>query len=267
MDKWNCATTEKLEKLTVGKKFTISCKGSEPLIFNENIKIIFPQKKDSYRLYVLKTLKKKPQSLDLQVVSYRTGIFDMPFVITDGENSVSTEGLFFSVESVLSNNSKPHPPFGPWQNPWPLWYLSAWGLSFFLLLAASFFFGRIFFKRKSFIEKINYRRGTNSPSKNFAKNLRKKDTADPEYIKKLEKLFKIFLEELLLIPARKKNPSVILRSLKKYNKILHKSHGKKLETLLNEMEEFKNKKIEETLSWEIQRNSLNLAFELEERVK
>lgn len=267
MDKWNCATTEKLKELTVGEKFIISCEGLKPLTFNENIKIILPQKKDSYRLYVLKTLKKSSQSLDLQVVSYRTGTFNRPFIITDGKNSVSAEGLSFSVESVLSNNSKPHPPFGPWQNPWPLWYLSSWGLSFVLLLVATFFFGRAFLKRKNFIEKINSRKGSDSPSKNFARNLRKKDIANPEYIKELEKLFKTFLEDLLLIPAYEKPPFIILRSLKKYNKVLHKSHGKKLKALLNEIEEFKNKKIEETLSWEIQRNSLNLAFELEERVK
>ena len=267
MDKWNCVVFEQPEKITVGDKFSISCQGPEPVTFGENIQIILPQKKDSYRLHVLKILKKEPGFLELKVVSYRTGDFSTSFIITDGESQVLGEGLSFSVESVLSEKSqiKPHPPFGPWPSPWSLWRLSFLGMTLLLFLTACFVLGKGIIKRKNFIRKVKVRKGMNSPGQIFAKNLRRKEIASPSYMNNLDRLFRIFLEDLLFVSTLEHPPLVILKSLKKYNKVIYKSHGKRIEAILNEMTEFKNKKTSEDLCRELQKNCLQLAFELEER--
>ena len=199
--------------------------------------------------------------------SYRTGAFEnKPFIITDGKNSVLGEGLSFSVESVLPEKPvKPHPAFGPWKTPYPLWWLSLSGVAVFLLLMGLMIFGRIFFKKRTFIRKIQSRRGESLPSKRFIIALRRLDIESSNYVKDLSRFFRIFLEDLLFIPTLEQPASTVQKFLKKYNKALYKSHGKRIETLLNEMDKLKNKKTKESVCQELKKSCFQLAFDLEER--
>ena len=268
MDKWSCAVVEQPEKLTVGDKFSISCQGVKPVIFGKNVAIIFPQKRDHYRLYVLESLQREPSSLELKVVSYRTGKFDTSFIITDGSSRILGEGLFFTVDSVLAGKQgTPHPPFGPWASPWPFWYLSLLGATIFLFLAACFAFGRRLVKRRNFIRRVTIRQGMGLPGKTFARNLRRKEITSPSYVKSLDKLFRIFLEDQLFIPALGCSSLDIVKSLKKYNRLVYKSHSGKIKALLNEIKEFKDKKTDEDICRELKENCLQLVFDLEGRNK
>ena len=268
MDKWNCAVFKQPEKLTVGEKFSISCQGLKPVVFDKNIAIIFPQKKDNYRLYVLRSLQKASNSLELKVVSYRTGVFDIPFIITDGNNRISAEGLSFTVDSVLEGKQEaPHPPFGPWTSPWPIWHWSLLGATLFLFLTACFLFGRRFLKRRNFIKRVKIRQGIDSHGKIFARNLRKKEVTSPNYVKNLDRFFRTFLEDQLGIPALGCSSLSIVKSLKKYNKAVYTSHRRRIEVLLNEIREFKDKKTDEDICRELRENCLQLVFDLEGRDK
>lgn len=266
MDKWSCVILNQPEKLTVGEKFSISCQGLEPVTF-KNPQIVLPEQKDNYRLYVLKGFQKDLKSLKLQVVSYRTGAFEnIPFIITDGENSVSVDGLFFSVESVLPEKPiNPHPAFGPWKTPYPFWWLSLSGITLLSLLAGLLIFGNFFLKRKAFIRKIQNRRGEFLPSKQFINSLRKLDLESSSYIAHLSRFFRIFLEDLLFIPVLEHPPLIVLKYLRKYNNPLYKSHGDRIKALLNEMDTLKHKKTEENICHELKKSCFQLAFDLEER--
>lgn len=265
MDKWSCMITEQPGKITVGENFSVSCQGSEPVSFKDP-QIVIPEQKESHRLHILKSLQRDLKSIELQVVSYRTGAFEnTPFIITDGENSVLGEGLSFSVESVLPEKPvKPHPAFGPWKTPYPFWWISLSGIAFFLFLTGLMIFGRVFFKRRSFIKKIQSRCGPSLPSKRFINALRRMDLESPGYVKDLSRFFRIFLEDLLFIPTLEQPPSTVLKFLKKYNKAVYKSHGRRMENLLNEMDKLKSKKTTESFCQELKKNCFQLAFDLEE---
>lgn len=265
MDKWNCFIAKHPETLTVGEKFSLSCRGEKPVTFNENLKVVFPQKENSYRLHILKGVQGDSNSLDLQVVAWRTGDFqNIPFVITDGESQVLVENLSFSVKSVLTEKSKaPHPPFGPWKSPILQWQLYCLVLAFLLLLLATVIFFKIFFKRKRFIEKIRARRSAELPGKTFARCLREIDIDSPDYVSALDRLFRIFLEDMFFVPALEKPSEVILKHLKRYNRSLYKVYGSKIKAVLNGLNEFKNKQTSKSLCQEFKINCLELVFDLE----
>ena len=266
MDKWNCAVTKRPDTLTVGEKFLLSCQGEKPVIFNQNLKVVFPHKEDSYRLHVLKSSQKDLHSLELQVVAWRTGDFqNIPFIITDGDSRVLVENLSFSVKSLLTEKSKaPHPPFGPWRSPILKWQLYCFVVAFLLLLAAAVIFLKSFFKRKRFIEKIRARGSTEAPGKTFVRRLREKDIDSPDYVSTLDRLFRIFLEDMFFVPSVEKSSLDILKHLKKYNRSLYKTQGSKIKAVLNELKEFKNKQTPESLCRELKINCLQLVFDLEE---
>lgn len=266
MDKWHCNITNKPKNLTVGETFSISCEGQNPVAF-KTPQITLSEQKDSHRLHVLKSSQKNLKSLELQVVSYRTGAFEnIPFIITDGKNSVLGEGLSFSVESVLSKNpEKPNPSFGPWKTPYPIWWVFLSGAAIASLLVGLLIFGKVFSKRKEFVRKIQKRRGDLPPSKQFVNSLRKLDLESPNYIVYLSRFFRTFLENLLFIPVVKQPPSVVLKVLKKYNPPIYKSHGKRIFALLIEMDKLKHKKPKESICLELKKNCFYLAFDLEER--
>ena len=143
------------------------------------------------------------------MVSYRTGKFESPFIITDGEKKLIVEDFSFSVQTVLGEVKQPllqpHGPFGPFKPPLPLWYLSIMTLTFSFLTACIFIFFNRFFKRRNFIQKVLKRKTYLSPSKFFILHLRNYKGDTHHSIKNLENLFKIFLEDLFFIPAIRSN--------------------------------------------------------------
>ena len=243
MDEWSCAVSEQPGKITVGDIFSVSCQGEKPENFNtDSLRIAFPQKEHDFRLYVLEGSQPDPHSLDLQAVSYRTGEFsDIPFVITDGKASVRGKDLSFSVQSVVKPGAKiqTHPPFGPWASPQSIGR-TAWQLATILLfLAAAAFFLQRLFQRRKFIGEVIARRETYkgiSPGTLFIRSIRGKAAAAPDFAPALARLFRIFLEDALFVPAAGRPPALILKSLKKFHRSFSKNRGGTIASFLAEID-------------------------------
>ena len=262
--RWTCALKNPPEKITVGDRLIISCEGETPVPLKGDLQIIFPKKEDAYRLRVLKTLHAEDSYADMEAAPYRTGSFQGSFIVTDGARGFTAEGFSLSVDSVLPEGAgqakKPHGPFGPWKEPLPLWYAAGWIFAVSLGAILIFLILRRFFKRLRFIKKAKLRAGGRQPSKLFVKALRRSRPS----LKNLENLFKDFLENLCLIPARNRSPEQIMSDLKKYRPELHKRHGPALQRIFNEFEAFRNSPPPAAAASQIERSCCRLAFQLEE---
>ena len=264
-NKWNCHFKKRPETITVGDPLLISCDGQTPLSLNgENLSIRFPNPEHKYKLHILKTTHLDPLSVELAVTSYRAGDFRESFFVTDGEREFLVEGLEFSVQTLLPKTPlSPHPPFGPWSAPLPLFYLTLWGfvLLFFLLICAFRIQG--FRLRKKFLKKVESRRKPR-PAKTFARSVRRYDEKQPNFIPLLETAFKLFLENSFFVPAESATPSEILGALKKYCPAVYEKYGDRLKQILNEFQYFReNKTGGEETAFQLKQTCFRLVFEME----
>ncbi len=263
---WQCNFNKPPLQITIGQKLLILCKGDKKASLTAPIRIDFLDNKQAYSLYVLKTVKKEPHFLALEVTSYRTGKFNSPFIITDGKESLLIKNLSFSVQSVLNQTEQPvqpHGPFGPFKPPLPIWYLSATILTSVCLIVCLFSFLNRLFKRKRFIQTVLNRKTYLDPSKSFIINLRKQKDDSIHAIKKLETLFKIFLEDLLFIPAIGKTNNQIMSYLKKYHRHIYKQEGHKLYQILNEISALKQSPGDKTTFLKLKNICQDMVFLLE----
>ena len=226
--------------------------------------------KHNYSLHVLKILNKEDHFLALEVTSYRTGEFKSPFIITDGEQSLVIEDFSFAVHSVLKaekQQPKPQSPFGPFNPPLPLWYLTITIFSFSCLAVCLFIFLTRLFKRKKYIQKILNRNNHLNPSKAFILGLRKLKTESIQPIKNLEQLFKIFLEDLFFIPAVDQTTKQIMKNLKKHNYSVHKKEGQHLRQVLNELSCVNQKTIDKKTFFKLKKVCQKIVFLLDDKRK
>lgn len=263
-NRWKCHFKKIPETVTVGDPLFLSCDGKTPLSLNkEKLFIRFLQPENKYKLHILKVMHLDSRSVDLVVTSYRTGDFRESFFVTDGEREFFVEGLEFSVKSLLPETPlSPHPPFGPWSAPFPLFYLTLWGFVLFLIFLISVLRIRFFVLRKNFLNKVESRK-TTRPSKIFAKSVRKYDEKHKDFIPHLEKSFKLFLEDRFFIPAESKSSYRIMRALKKYCPSVYKQYGNQLFQVLEEFQYFQEKKAGETELFQLKQACFHLVFEME----
>ena len=194
--KWYCQFKNPPKSITVGEKLNLLCRGSQPVSLQNEVYIASLNNKPLYSLHVLKTLKKEANFLALEVTSYRTGTFKIPFLITDGKQSIMVENLSFSVKSVLKKpkeETEPYGPFGPFKPALPFWYILMVTVILSCLIACIGIFVYRIFKRKKFIQTLLKRQTYLNPSKFFILHLRQDKTNS---IKRLEFLFKTFFRGL-----------------------------------------------------------------------
>ena len=263
-NQWKCHFKKLPKTITVGDPLLLSCDGETSLsLKKEKLFIRFLQPEHKYKLHILKVVHLDSQSADLLVTSYRTGDFRESFFITDGTQEFFVEGLEFSVKSLLPEPPlSPHPPFGPWSAPFPLFYLTLWGFVLFLFLLVSALRIRFFVLRKKFLKKVENRKVTR-PSKVFAKSVRKYDEKRKNFIPCLEKAFKLFLENCFFIPTEDKSPDRIVHSLKKYCPAVYKKYGDRLLQVLGEFQYFQEKEAKEEESFQLKQACFHLVFEME----
>lgn len=243
-NKWQCQLNPIPKQITVGQKLNLFCKGETAISFKQPLFIQFTEEGRPYSLHILKTVKQGKNTLILEATSYHTGLFNSPFFISDGEKKVLVENLSFSVQSVLPGKTQPIPPhgaFGPFRDPLPLWYWLSLSMSFLFLAVCVFLFIRRLWKRNNFIKKVSERKTYLYPSKFFIRGLRKKEEDSPDYIKHMEKLFKIFLEDLFFIPAVDTEHKKIMKSLKRQHSRIYKKEGEAIRQVLNEFSILRDK--------------------------
>ena len=266
-NKWQCKFKNPPEQITVGQKLLMICEGDKAVKFKNPVYIKLPTKNQAYSLYVLKTLNKEDYFLALEVTSYRTGDFKSPFTITDGEQNLNIENLSFSVQSVLNNTTQvqAQAPFGPFKPPLPLWYLSTMIFTICCLSACVLIFLIRFFKRKKFIQKVLNRKSYLTPSKSFIVSLRQQKEETSYSIKNLEKLFKIFLEDLFFIPVIDKTNKQIMKNFKRYQAKVYKKESQNLRQILNEFSSLNNKNTDQQSFLKLKKVCQNTAFLLDNK--
>ena len=261
---WVCQFKEG-GSITVGTPLLLFCKG-EPLerpLRPENLSI---KTQPDYSLVLLKSLKAEKNFLSLQVTSYRTGSFEKPFYITDGEQFIKVENLSLQVQSLLTEkDTKAHPAFGPFLIKTPYFLFSIFFISCFLLLSGLFFYR--FFKRTHFVKIISKRRESFFPSKAFILRLRQEKESLEDNIINLEKNFKTFLEEQLLAPVENQKIEKVMKNIKKYHPHLYKKSGLRIKQFLKEFS-YKNPSggMEKTYR-KLKKMSQELVFLIEEDLK
>jgi len=122
---WTCELSE-TDNLTVGALFKMSCRGDIEVVWQDGlVHATFPEKEQSYTLYVLKNLKLEPRSAEFLVTAYKPGSHAPEYVrLVQAENGFETLKPKWEVKSVLKPNEQvqPYPPFGPWNLSLPLWF-------------------------------------------------------------------------------------------------------------------------------------------------
>lgn len=242
--RWQCQFTNAPKEITVGQKLTLLCNGSKKTLFKQPLQIRFLDKEQLYSLHILKTLKQEDNHLLLEVTSYRTGLFQSPFFISDGEKEVLVEGLSFSVQSLLKGEKQPvqpQGPFGPFKSPLPVWYRASASFSFLFLISLLLLLLYRWFQRKTFLQKVAERKSYLSASKSFISGLRKQTEDSPQYLQKMEELFKVFLEDCFLIPALGKSTKEFMKHFKRQYHSIYIKEGRSLERILKEFSILKNK--------------------------
>lgn len=266
--KWNCYFKNPPETITVGQKLLLLCDGEPKNKLQNPVRIEFLDKKHDYSLYVLKTLKTENNFLALEVTSYRIGQFKYPFVITDGEQGFAVEDLSFTVQSVIGTKQdtpKAYGPFGPFAPSLPLWFLLITIFSLVCLFISIFVFIKRLLKRKAFVQLVLNRKTYLDPSKFFILGLRKQTKNSDYSIKKLEMLFKSFLEDLFFIPAKNKTTIQIMKNLKKNQNLIYKKEGQNLQQILNELSSVDHKTINEKTFINLKKVCQNIVFLLDQK--
>ena len=263
-NQWKCHLKKTPEVITVGDPLLLACDGEEPVsLEKDKLFIRFPQPEHKYKLHILEAVYMDSLSAELMVTSYRAGEFRESFFITDGEREFFVEGLEFSVKSLLPPTPlSPHPPFGPWSAPLPLFYFTLWGFVGVLLLLISVLRIRFFVLRKKFLKKVESR-GVARPSKAFTRSVRKYDEREEGFVSHLEKNFKLFLENSFFVPVESKTPGQVSRSLKKYCPVIHKKYGDKLLQILGEFRYFQEKTPGVEEAFKLKQGCFHLVFEMD----
>ena len=262
---WFCRFKEEGGSITVGTPLSLLCEG-EPLeksLREENLSI---KTQSDYSLVLLKSLKAERSFLSLQVTSYRTGPFEIPFYITDGEQFIKVENLSFQVQSLLTEKDmKAHPAFGPFLIKTPYFLFSIFSISCFLLLSGLFFYR--FFKRTQFVKRIFKRRESFFPSKAFILRLRQEKESLEDNVINLEKNFKTFLEEQLLVPVENQQIEKVMKNIKKYHPLLYKKSGLRIKQFLKEFSHGNQSVGMEKTYKKLKKMSQELVFLIEEDLK
>jgi len=214
---------------TVGETRLLKCRGDIPP-FLPPLKTTFQDESKKYALRILETVSLQEKEVTLKVTGYQTGQYEAPvFWLSDGQHSVSVEGLSWQVPSVLTSETEPYPPYGPWKVKIPLWYELSW----IVLLGAILIFGIFKFKKhraKVFIrQRIADRLEDKTPVQYFIYQLSalfvlKKNSET--FLFQLEKSFRAFLENQLEIALDTPTPKVLK----------HKSIDKKARQIITELE-------------------------------
>ena len=234
-DKTGVCRFEKMkETVTVGDIFELHCEWPLSVILSKPVRIELNQSEESegvqspkspYSLFVLDTVRILPGRGVFKVTGYKPGNYNTGLSLVSDKGVVKVPPVSWQVNSVIPEEKKesikPYPPYGPWPDPLPLWYWSLGLLTilgFIVFLSVKTYF---FVSRKKKIKEVKRRLKNKKPFREFISqlNLLIRETGNKKAaatIKKVDKNFRLFLENEFFISALEEKPQKIIRQLKKY---------------------------------------------------
>ena len=247
MKPWKCqikALQRPLDQLRVGDKFELSCSNPEAFKkkFGDTPYVVFKDDQKEFSVNILELKLDEHQEASFVATSYKAKEHkDLAFTVTDGEVSFPVDSLSFSVQSVLTKDSKmlgPTAPIKMFYAPLFWWTLGA------VLATAVLSLAYIFYKKyrwKKALEDVEF--NVQTSYQNFytltRKLLRQSRDTQGQILKldELQKGFLLFLASAFRIPFHKKSfPffSFKKRILKKYQNYYVK-HEKELSDLMSDL--------------------------------
>ncbi len=245
--------------ITVGRKFTISCKGEWPKDFKPELWAIeFSEKQNPHSLKILSSDFISSEEVKLVVTSYVAGPSQFqPLILKSGEQKVVLGKINFEVQSVIQQQEAQVEPFGPMalSISWPLALWLAIALILITLAGAISLRLRIYFQRKNLLESLRQHDSALTPladvhklyrqwrrEKSFFYDQESSPENLSEFLKEVDLAFRLYLTRTFKVPALKWNDRVILKDIKKYHPKTFESGGLELKKLMLEMGKAKEAK-------------------------
>lgn len=233
--------------LTVGDAFTLQCDGDIGTPLKDNAQFVFEIEESTYTMHVLAVQESTEKNIKLLVTSYKPGDYtSQSLKISDGTNTVITQGVSWRVSSVLdpkAGEPKPVPSMGPFLISYPLWFWLTIGA---IVIALGGLFGWVFYRRtkaRRLAAEIESFMTMLTPFGQFSRDMRtlarqidklKSETAKAPLLQKLDEDFRSYLVRELKVPAHKYSSSQILRAIKKSNRRVYDEGGVDLRRVLSE---------------------------------
>lgn len=271
-----CYFEGKNPKATVGDIFKMRCLWPEqakllpPLkweIISSSTKKAIPLM-DTYSLRILKTLMMQKNQALFEVTSYAPGQHQFSLRLVSVEDTINFSVLKWEIASVIPKDKKQniqaYPPYGPWAETLPLWYVPlsiSIALAFVSFIAFRFY---TFFKRRKWIKQQQSRAYTHNPFNHFVSELilleRELSTiSQNNFVQRLNKIFTEFLETEFLIPIENYSFNSTMHVLKLYYPFLYKKYQKQLKDFFAELNYDRSDKLSNLADYE---QLLNMAREM-----
>ncbi len=250
---------------TAGDIFELHCEWPLSVILSSPARIEFYQKKPSaeltkektddqsgkpYALFILDTVSILPGKGVFKVTGYYPGNYNTGFRIVSDEGVVEVEPLAWKIHSVIPEGKKgtiqPFPPYGPWREAMPLWHKSLSVLTLLALVVFAVLKIRLFIRRRRKQREVGERLKNKNSFREFVGQLNLlareiKEKEGKEIVLKLEKYFRLFLENEFFIFALNEKPQQIVRQLTRYYPVVCKECG--IFGLFKEMERLSSEKV------------------------
>lgn len=265
---WRCEFKEanesgsaKLDALTVGSKFVLSCQGDIAVKWGEGLpRVSFGEgekaKAGQFTLQVLKVIRQDPQAADFIVTSYKAGEHAPEFFrILSGDSGFEAVNAKWKVQSVIKAEQQPppqpYPSFGPWNLSLPVWF---WALLLILLAGAAvsvFVRVRKARQRRRMLEGLKLHRTALAPIHQYYKDSRKLrnrmnqvKTAEEfgPLAQDLNKEFRLYVLREFEVPALEWSNRAILGDLSRRHRAVYRKAGEPLKKTLRELERLQSQK-------------------------
>lgn len=239
----------KLEELTVGAKFALSCKGDIAVEWNKEggLRAEFPKKEEAYTLHILKVEKLDGSSAEFIVTGYKPGKHSPEYVrVMQGSQGFEFAKPTWEIQSVLPKDQQPQPapPFGPWNLTIPYWIFGALFIAIALIGFIVVRKLRRVTQRRRALEEMALHKTPLSPVHQFYRDsrvLRRRlnGAGSAEELRtissELNRDFRLYVLRQFQIPALEWSDRAIVDDLRKRHRLVHREAAEPLSKTLREL--------------------------------
>lgn len=282
---WTCTfgkSTEpnaaEMNALTVGAKFSMSCKGDLPVEWTDApLTIKFPKKEDSYTLQILKSDKLAANEALFVVTGYKGGAYSPEYIrVVQGDRGFEVAKPSWEIKSVLKKDqqNQPYPAFGPWALGFPLWLLIAAGVTMALIALLIYRAVRRYSQRNRMLLELARHKTALSPIHQFyrdARGLRRRLSLAREKAEfknvadELNRDFRLYVLREFLIPTLDWSDRAIADDLRRRHRKVYEQAGDSLKKALRELARMKSiEEVKQSDVEQLHRMSMDAAERIEQ---
>jgi hypothetical protein len=257
---WNCKfdrSTEpnppEMNALTVGAKFSMSCKGDIPVNWGEGpLGVQFAKKEDTYTLHILKAEKLEANEAVMTVTGYKAGQHNPEYVrVVQGSTGFEVLKPAWEIKTVLKKDGQPqqpYPPFGPWNVAFPVWIIVSVAILLVVFGLIAFRFFRRHSQRNRMLAQLALHTTALSPIHQFYRDARqlrrrlnvvKEATEIKAAADDLNREFRLYVLREFQIPTLDWSDRAIVEDLRRRHRHIFEAAGDPLRKTLRELARMK----------------------------